>query len=262
MKYRTWRYFCRFMTCFELGRTLEKNSVRTKTHESYCGRLPAFLSLSICSVECGTQCDRDKQNNSVGHCCFVRSFRRRTVHVALRNDVASCRQTIVLRATLATRIRLRSNRRFLPPPRPPRFRSPKYRRVVDLGAEDLWHIGNTRRGGPNLLRITFPVRHLVSHFPPPWPALSVVCFLRLAPLFLACPPLHTAPARISTIARFSLALLFYFFPLLASSNFNFIQSFPLHFYFAFFLTSSASVFLWYITIYFSARSLFLSLRLS
>lgn len=111
------------------------------------------------------------------------------------------------------------------------------------------------RGGPNLLRIIFPVRHLVSHFPPPMLS-TVVCFLRLAPLFLACPP-HTSSYLDNCAIFSSSALLF-----LSSSCFFKLQFYPilsLHFYFSFFLTSSsASFFLWYITIYFSARSLFLS----
>lgn len=102
------------------------------------------------------------------------------------------------------------------------------------------------RGGPNLLRITSPPlpvqQHPLSYFPPP--ALStVVCFLHLPPLllasFLLLFLLLLIVLYLDNCAIFSTFSLYYFFPLFAFLNFNFIQFF-LHLYFSFFLGSFIS----------------------
>jgi len=70
--------------------------------------------------------------------------------------------------------------------------------VTDLGAEDLWYIGNTRQP-PIYCALPRPARPFTSHFPPS--TLSIVSSLRLEPFILSF-----FRSYISTVARFSLPL--------------------------------------------------------
>lgn len=96
--------------------------------------------------------------------------------------------------------------------------------VTDFGAEDLWHIGNTRR--PQFTA-HYLVRLFTSHFPPP--ALStVVSFLRLEP-FTLC--FFFLPDRIYRQSRDFPCLYSFVFLFVAFSNSNFAIPFiSLYFY--------------------------------
>lgn len=135
---------------------------------------------------------RDKQNNSDVHCCFDG---RSVGEHGLRCGTTLCQQTTGRSNSCNPRIR---------PNRRPLFvhltrRGPQL--MTDLGAEDLWHIGNTRR--------TQFTAHYLARSP-----LRIFLHRRYPPSSPPCVLSHLlflfSGSYISTVARFPLSLFFCF----------------------------------------------------